>query len=101
MSDLRWVQVWDTSAQPTTVNADEEPRIDAAVSQWLASGKTQDTLLDLVTPEGATYKCLASIIVGWYCSTPETRRKRLELNKELDDTDKATKAEIGIWGDDE
>lgn len=96
-----YITVWDTSGERTSVCIDDEPRVDAAVSQWIASGRTQDTLLDLTTPEGVSFKCLASSIISWYTSSPEGRRRLKELNQELDAEDKRVKMELGIWDDNE
>jgi hypothetical protein len=96
-----YLTIWDSTGERTSVSMEDESRIDAAVSQWIASGRTQDTLLDLTCPEGAPYKVLASTICGWYTSSPDSRRRLKELNKELDVEDKRVRAELGIWDADE
>lgn len=79
------------------VRPEQESRINAAVSQYVDSGGTRDTLLDLETLAGETYYTKASRITSWYVSTPETRRKIIEVEKLLEDEKKAFQADLGIW----
>lgn len=80
---ISFVKVYDIQGDMVGVALSEEPRIDAAVSKWVDSGKTQDTLLSLETPDGSEYKTLASAIQSWLVSTPEIRRRKAEIEAEL------------------
>jgi len=73
-----------------TIEADENDAIDAAVSRWVDSGRTRDTLLHLMTPYGDTYNVLASRITSWYITTAASREREREHMK-------AIKAEAPEW----
>ena len=92
-----FVRLWDTNGAAFMVAIEEEPRIDAAVSKWIDSGKTQDTLLDLTDVVGSSYKTLASEITSWLVLTPELRRAGVAYNKALDDEVVAIKSDLGIF----
>lgn len=62
----------------------DEPVIDAAVTQWVDSGRTRDRLLMLTTTGGAAYRVLASDITSWMESTPESRERERAINTALD-----------------
>lgn len=88
-------------AQDTTwaVVPEEEPRLDAAVSLYVDSGGTRDALLQLTLTGGDTLTIKASLVRCWMVSTPEGRRREMELSKESDDEEKAIKQELGMWED--
>lgn len=65
------------------VAPDEEAVIKRALRLWAESGKTRDTLLELMTRNGAEYSCLASRIDCIVKSTPETRQ--LSVQNDRDD----------------
>lgn len=92
-----FVRLWDTNGAAFMVSIDEEQRIDAAVSKWIDSGKTRDTLLDLIDVIGAPYKTLASEITSWLVLTPESRRAGVIYTKALDDEAQAIRTELGIF----
>lgn len=79
------------------VEVGEESRIDAAVSAFAGSGNTVDSILYLTSITGATLRVLSSHITSWMESTPETRRKSVELNQILDNENKDLMAEFGIF----
>jgi hypothetical protein len=79
------------------VDALEEPRVSAAVSQYIDSGKTKDTLLDLTLIGGAAYYVRTSNIVSWLISTPSFRRSWEEYDAAMEEEKKALKAEFGSW----
>lgn len=66
------------------IDPTDEPRIDAAVSSWLDSGGTKDTLLSLTPAEGGDLKLRASCIYCFYPSTTATRRRWIEIRAELE-----------------
>lgn len=69
-----------------SVAAEEEPRIDAAVSELLASNRTRDSLLDLTSVTGIAVKVLASECVAWEVSTPAGRlAEEVREKQELDE----------------
>ena len=70
--------------QVTRIDVCESDVIDAAVSLWIDSGRTRDTLLHLTTPYGETYHVLASRITSWFISTEATRRAYYEHKAALD-----------------
>lgn len=92
-----FVRLWDTNGAAFMLSVEEEPRIDAAVSKWIDSGKTQDTLLDLIDVVGAPYKTLASEITSWLILTPESRRAGIAYSKALDDEAQVIRTELGIF----
>ena len=75
----------------------EEPRVDAAVSRWIDSGRTQDTLLSLDLMDGCAYKCLASCVSEWFLSTPENRRTSIEWEQLAKQEDTEVRQSLGIW----
>lgn len=91
-----WLTVWEEDGSSYTVDEADEPRLDAAVSQYIDSGGTRDTLLSLDFTDGRTFRVKASRIAGWSLSTPATRRRHWELQKYQRDEDAGLKAEIGI-----
>lgn len=94
-----WLNVWEANGCVFATDPADEPRIDAAVSKWLDSGKTRDTLLSLSFLDGREYKVLASNIVSWAISTSESREKEYEIRKFQEDEDKELKSRVGLWED--
>ena len=79
---------------------EDEPRINAAVGDWIDSGDTRDRLLDLTLIDGGAYYTKASRIMSWVLSTPETRRRGWEIQKAMKDEDEAYKQAVGIFDGD-
>lgn len=100
MSIGAYVRVFDDDGYVLVPPA-EEPRIDAAVTAYLDSGGTRDSLLRLATLDGAEYVVRASSIRSWIMTTPETRRRQVEHEKALTDELREYAAEIGYWEDSE
>lgn len=100
MSIGAYVKVFDDDGYVLVPPA-EEPRIDAAVTAYLDSGGTRDSLLRLATLDGAEYVVRASSIRSWIMTTPETRRRQVEHEKALTDERREYAAEIGYWEDSE
>jgi len=92
-----WVILYDASDSAWSFEVDDEPRIDAAVSRHIDSGGTVDTLLDLTTTDGFRTRIRASHVMAWFVSTPETRRRAVELSHLQDEETKQVKADLGIW----
>lgn len=99
MNDLpdTWLTVWEEGGLSYTVDAADEPRIDAAVSRYVDSGESRDSIIALAFTDGRDYRVRASQITSWAISTPETRHRALELDKMQDEETKRIKAELGIW----
>jgi hypothetical protein len=96
-----WVCIYDALDSLWTVGVDDEPRVDAAVSRYLDSGGTTDTLLDLTTIENETLRIRASLVVAWFVSSPETRRRSVEVESMQKSEHAANRQATGQWTDDE
>lgn len=94
-----WLTVWEVDGSDYTVAADNEPSIDAAVTRHIDSAGTRDTLLTLEFTSGCMYRVRASQITSWAISTPETRRRALELEQWEQEEDERIRHELGIWED--
>lgn len=90
-----WLMVFDVDGA-VSVCVSDEPRVNAAVSLWLDSGRSRDTLLDLTTLSGGTYYTRASQITSWFISTPEHRRAEIQHSVAVDEEGEAIKVELGI-----
>lgn len=88
--------VWlDGDGEPWRCEADDEPRLDAAVTQWCDSGETRDTVVLLTTTGGALFKARASRVTAWILSTPADRERERAVSEAL-------KAEGGLpWEQEE
>lgn len=95
-----FVKVFDDGAY-WTIQPHEEPRIDAAVSDYVDSGGGRDRLLQLDAMDGDRLKILASSIRSWFISTPEGRRRNIELEKIAADETKEVRQSLGIWSEEE
>lgn len=71
----------------------DEGKLDGAVTRWLDSGETRDTLLDLTLLCGDTYRLRASQVTLWIVSTPDGRERQRAI-------DAAFKAE-SAWDEEE
>ena len=92
-----WVCIYDALGSLWTVCVDDEPNIDAAVSRYLDSGGTMDTLLDLTTIEAETLRIRASLVVAWFVSSQETRRRTVEMESMQSRERAANRQSAGIW----
>lgn len=95
---MRYVKLWDEDGT-VAVMPDEEPRIDAAVSEYLNTGR--DSLLDLELVSAAMYKTRASLVRSWMMGDADTRRREIEYEKAQRDEAQAVRHELGIWSDDD
>jgi len=77
-----------------------EQSIDAAVSAWVDSGKTRDRLLRIELLDGCELAVLASEVTSWLISTPETRQRQVEIERDLRAEDTAMRQAAGIWDED-
>jgi len=59
-------------------------RLDAAVTDFLTSGRSRDGILYLARIDGSQVAVLLSDIRSWALMTPETRRRAVELEAEED-----------------
>lgn len=78
-----FLQIFTVDRMEIKTMAEDEPVIDAAVSRWVESGKTRDTLLMLTCIDGELYKLLASMACSWTISTPEGREKGHRIHHAL------------------
>lgn len=75
-----FIKLYDDGGIYWILSPDNEQSIDAAVSLWIESGGTRDTLLDLTSPDGSNVRLPASNVRSWHISTPESRRRNAEWN---------------------
>lgn len=72
----------DSKDTYSRIAAHEESQIDAAVSEYLASGK--DALLHLEFAEGSSEMIIrASLIRSWFRSTPTMRERTRDLDAKV------------------
>lgn len=89
----QWIQVWTSDGGFLCVALDEEPRIDAAVQRWV--DMERDTVLSMSGLNGDV-RYLASQIVGWIASTPQTRALDcLQIARDRDET-RANRTAAGL-----
>ena len=60
-----YLRLYDREGGQFCLTADAEPSIDAAVEQYVSSGRTKDTLLHLTTTEGESCCMVASNVMSW------------------------------------
>ena len=92
-----FLKIYEHDSSYTIVEAAEEPRVNAAVEKWIASGCTTDTLLDLTCVDGDDFCIKASAIVSWLLSTPEGRRRRVEWEASVKEESREYKQATGDW----
>lgn len=95
-----YIKLFDSDGSFYIIDPKYEQTIDAAVTRYIDSGKTIDTLLDLELAEGASFRFLASKIIGWIYTTPETRKAYLDFTHSVFQEEKSTKASLGIFEED-
>lgn len=78
-----WLMVYNDGGC-CRVDVADEPKLDAAVEQWVSSGETRDSLLLLTTVEGEPFKVLASTVTSWLTSTPASRARTRALEAALE-----------------
>ena len=93
-----YLRVWDDEGGLILCDVLEESSIDAAVEQWISSGRQRDTILHLALAGGSSEMVmLASTITSWMISTPESRRRSAGWDAAL----KAEEKEFSpAWEDD-
>jgi hypothetical protein len=101
MNPDRWVKVWFTDEGWVLCPEYEEPRIDAAVSAYIDSGRSRDSLIHLTALDGGRIVVRASFVSGWSTSDPEMRRAAWEHRAAFEAEDRENKAAVGIFGDDD
>lgn len=94
-----YVVVFEEGGDNANVIAEDESRLDCAVSAYLDSAGTRDSLLHLTLCNGERYTVRASHIVGWKISTPEGRLLALEYQQGMEAEHKANRQALGIWED--
>ncbi len=93
----RWLKVNLADEAYVCVDLADAPRLDAAVTQYLDSGKTRDCLLHLSCIDGDAFTVRVSLVNGWTESTPEGRRAAWEFEAALREETRLLKAELGIF----
>jgi len=91
-----WLVVYERDGLFVYVDVGDEPRVDAAVTSWLDSGGSRDSLLDLTLIDGSGYRVIASHVVAWSVSSPESRLRTIEHSAAMRDEKAATG---GDWED--
>ena len=94
-----WVNVWFGDGSIGDFAVDEAPRIDAAVTTWLESGGTRDSLIHVTGRWSAECAFLASWVRGWQVNTPESRRRYWEVEKATRDEKAELRNAVGLFGD--
>lgn len=89
-----WLQAWTLDGGSICVDLSEEPRIDAAVQQWIDMRRDSIVSMSIIGNREAHY--LASQIVGWRPSTPEGRL--VEVQQEARDIEerRANRSAAGL-----
>lgn len=95
-----WVKVWFMDEGWVLCPLDEEPRIDAAVTTYIDSGRTRDSLIHLTAVDGGRVVVRASFVSGWSVSDPAMRRAGWEYRAMVEAEDRENKAAVGIFTED-
>lgn len=95
----RFLTVWEVEGEIYTLFEYEEPRINAAVQEYVDSGKTRDRILCLTMTDGREYYTLVSRISSWAVSTPETRKRSMLYGMLQRQEDEEFRSELGVWED--
>lgn len=80
-----YLAVWERTAQQghyMRVDPAEAPRIDAAVTRYQETGR--DSVLELTTMAGNPYFLVASEVTAWKISTPESRARAHEIDRDIE-----------------
>jgi|GEM_PF-3814767 len=91
-----WLVVQEDDRSQSLCIASDLPRLDAAVTAYLDSGKTRDTLLCLTFVEGTEYHVRASCIRAFWLNTPEHRKRFLMHERHTRDEDRELRSELGL-----
>lgn len=83
MLPTEWLEMWDVDNDVYFVSPAEEPNIDAAVTRWIESNETRDTLLHLDLVSGTFLKIRASDVKSWRLSTPAARAMQEQINDSI------------------
>lgn len=75
--------VFDRDRGAARCRVEDEPVVDAAVTDYLDSGGRRDRLLALTTTGGCPYKILASHITSWALCTLEAVATEAELDADI------------------
>lgn len=98
-SDGVFLSVYDMQGGLASVEPGDEGRLDAAVTAYLDSGGTRDSLIHLTMTNGQRYAIRASAVQSWILTTPEGRLKSLEIEQASRQEEKANRMALGIWED--
>ncbi len=96
-----FLKLWDKLGASSLLHVDDEPRVNAAVSRWVDSGRSRDTLLDLTGVDGDQFYTLASEVTSWLVSTPRGRLLSRQWDRDVGNEQQEHKAQLGIWEDDD
>ena len=96
-----WLVLYETDSTCTHVDVHDMDHIDAAVTAYLDSAETRDTLLHLTMVEGGVYVIRASHIKAWFICSPEHRHRGTEHEKYRTEENKRLRLEVGLpWDGD-
>lgn len=94
----RWVCMYEVDGSPWCLVESDEPRIDAAVTDYLNSCGMKDRLIDLTTVDGFDVKMPVSRIANWFVSDPEGRKRHEFLDHWQEKETERVREELGIAG---
>lgn len=89
-----FLRLFEVDGSSMRIDAERSGSIDAAVSNYLDTGR--DSLLHLMTLSGESFVVRASRITSWWVSTPEGRETSLRHDKEERDEEQASRILVGL-----
>lgn len=89
-----YVRAWDVDGEMWLLVEDDAPRLDAAVTAFLETGR--DSLLHLTAIQGETFVIRASRLLYWLVSTPEGRFRGVEFVAASDEEQRAAREACGL-----
>lgn len=88
--------LYDSMGDAVMLPPQDEARLKLAVRNYLRSGETQDELLELDALDGCTYYVRVSAVGDFYVSSPDSRRRRIELELAATEEDHELRVELGL-----
>lgn len=93
-----FVKVWEDGGEAICIDAAYVHSLDAAVTQWLDTGR--DSVVHVGLLCGDEYAVLASAITSWRVCTPAGRARDAALEERARQEDAAYRADAGApWSD--
>lgn len=94
-----YLLVWDKDDNCYHAHTRHLTRLGDQVGAYLETGR--DSLIQLTALTGDVYVLRASNVHAWQVTTPDGRKKEVEMQFALELEAQAIKLELGIWDDDE